>query len=186
MYLLDGIMTRLRVGRSGVRIAAGARYFFFVTYSPVLGPAQSPIQWVAWVVSRSKVAGAWSWVSRPSSAEGKNECSHTSAPHIQYMPSWNIYPLQHVWEWIKLNKTSEIRTLSCYEIKGPPPNGPYKNRRCLLSLNGKVHRTWENMAVTLHWRLKFRNRDNSVLFSEVWNTLLGLFGLNSIFNLCVA
>jgi len=42
-----GIVTRLRAGRSGVRILVGARYFFFSkTCKPALVPAQLPIQWV--------------------------------------------------------------------------------------------------------------------------------------------
>ena len=43
-----GIMTRLRVGRSGVRMSVGAEIFLFSkTPRSVLGLTQPPIQWAS-------------------------------------------------------------------------------------------------------------------------------------------
>jgi hypothetical protein len=41
-----GIATRLRAGRSGICVPAGARYFSLQKTIPAVGPNQPPIHWV--------------------------------------------------------------------------------------------------------------------------------------------
>jgi hypothetical protein len=91
LYLLFGIMTRLLVGRSGVRIAAGARYDFLRNVQSVPGTHSS-----SYPVSCRVYFPGVKWPgrevdsSRPSSAEGKNECSYTSAPYMYAFMSWTV------------------------------------------------------------------------------------------------
>jgi hypothetical protein len=58
---LVSVATRLRVGRSEVRILAGARDFFHQTSKPAVGPTQPHIQRVLVFFLRPKATGAWSW-----------------------------------------------------------------------------------------------------------------------------
>jgi hypothetical protein len=53
------IGTRLRAGRSGIRIPAGARdVSVFQNVKPVLGLAQPLIRWLPWFFPVGKAAGA--------------------------------------------------------------------------------------------------------------------------------
>jgi hypothetical protein len=73
------IVTRLQAGRFGVRIPAGAMYFFSKISRPALGPTLSPIQWVPEAVFPGvKRLGREVDHSPPPGDELKNELSYTS------------------------------------------------------------------------------------------------------------
>ena len=83
-----GIVTRLRAGRSGVRILVGHEtYLYSETSGPVLGPIQLPIQWMPAACSvgvRRSVSEVDD--SPPRNVEFKNGWSYTSAS--RYVPWW--------------------------------------------------------------------------------------------------
>ena len=65
-----GIVTRLRAGRSGVRIPEDTRgYVLSETSRPALVPAQPPIRWPLMLKRTVR------------DAEVENECNHSSTPH---------------------------------------------------------------------------------------------------------
>jgi len=76
------VVTRLRVGRSGVLFPAGATrgFFLFATASrPVLGHIWPPIQWLTGPLSPGlKGPGRKAYYSPPSSVEVRNAWSFTS------------------------------------------------------------------------------------------------------------
>ena len=61
-YARDSVVgIRLRAGRLGVRIPAGASFPFSTTPRPALGPRKSPIQWVLRFFPGGIAPGALSW-----------------------------------------------------------------------------------------------------------------------------
>ena len=72
-------MSRLRAGRSAVRIPVGARDFYLLqkTLRPALRPTQPPIPWVQGPFPRVKRPEREVNLSPPPRAEVNNECSYT-------------------------------------------------------------------------------------------------------------
>jgi hypothetical protein len=62
-YSVVSVVTRIRAGRSGVRIPVATIAFFPPpkTSRLALGSTQRPIQWVRELFPRDKAAGAWRW-----------------------------------------------------------------------------------------------------------------------------
>ena len=66
-YSIGSIATRLRAGRSGVRIPAEQRHFFLFSIStrPAVGTTQPPLQWLPDFFPWRKTIGAWRFTSHP-------------------------------------------------------------------------------------------------------------------------
>jgi hypothetical protein len=77
------IVTKLRAGRSGVRMSVRAEIFLFSkTSRPAFGPTQPPIQWVPGAFSGVKRPGFEGNYFAPCIAEVKNEWNCTSPPPV--------------------------------------------------------------------------------------------------------
>jgi hypothetical protein len=115
-YCVVGIITRLWVEESEVRIPTGAKYFSFLQKSrPALGRTQPPSQWVWGTLSLSptvKWSGREGDQSTLSSSKIENEFSYASK-----FPSWLVEGKLHPW-----TAKEKLHAMTAYRVcRGTAP-----------------------------------------------------------------